>query len=583
MTEILLLLLLAVGLGWPLGHYLARVMRGGRAPLDALFLPLERGIYRLLGIDATRGMSWRGYAKAFALSNAVVGAIVWVQFMTQAWLPLNPDGIPNMRWDTALHTMVSFLTNTNQQHYSGQAQLSYLSQMVGIVGLQVVTPMMGLAIVVATLRGLTAARLVDAHASTAVALRQGWQTNTQGHASEGADRDFGNYWADVTRATLRFMLPLCLLWSALLTWQGVPATLQAGPSIAPMDAGAELKEQKIPLGPVSPMVAAKQLGSNGGGWYGPNSAVALENPTPLSNLIEMLGIVLIPVAITFMIGPLVGRRRLTAMVFGTMLLMSAASTGLSMWAETNSIAMADPAAMEGKEVRLGVASSALWSGLTTQVNNGSVNAMHDSMAPLTGGVAMVNMLVNAIWGGVGCGLQQFIVYLLLAVFLAGLMTGRTPELFGRKLETPEVRLLALLILLQPLVVLGFTAITLAIPSITGTSNPSFHGISQVFYEYTSAFANNGSGFEGLGDATYWWNLSCALVLALGRFPALIVPLTIAGLLARKRVAPEGRGTLHVETPTFALTLVAVVVILTILQFTPALVLGPIADHLTLVK
>jgi len=583
MTETLLLLLLAVGLGWPLGHYLARVMRGGRAPLDALFLPVERGIYRLLGTDATRGMSWRGYAKAFALSNAVVGAIVWVQFMTQAWLPLNPDGIPNMRWDTALHTMVSFLTNTNQQHYSGQAQLSYLSQMVGIVGLQVVTPMMGLAIVVATLRGLTAARLVDAHASTAVALRQGWQTSTQGHASEGADRDFGNYWADVTRATLRFMLPLCLLWSALLTWQGVPATLQAGPSIAPMDAGAELKEQKIPLGPVSPMVAAKQLGSNGGGWYGPNSAVALENPTPLSNLIEMLGIVLIPVAITFMIGPLVGRRRLTAMVFGTMLLMSAASTGLSMWAETNSIAMTDPAAMEGKEVRLGVASSALWSGLTTQVNNGSVNAMHDSMAPLTGGVAMVNMLVNAIWGGVGCGLQQFIVYLLLAVFLAGLMTGRTPELFGRKLETPEVRLLALLILLQPLVVLGFTAITLAIPSITGTSNPSFHGISQVFYEYTSAFANNGSGFEGLGDATCWWNLSCALVLALGRFPALIVPLAIAGLLARKRVAPEGRGTLHVETPTFALTLVAVVVILTILQFTPALVLGPIADHLTLVK
>jgi len=567
MTEILLLLLLAVGLGWPLGHYLACVMRGPRAPLDALFLPIERAIYRLLGVDATRGMSWRGYAKAFALSNLVVGVIVWVQFMTQSWLPLNPDGIPNMRWDTALHTMVSFLTNTNQQHYSGQAQLSYLSQMVGIVGLQVVTPMMGLGVVVATLRGLTATRLVDAHASTAAV----------------SDRDLGNYWADVTRATLRFMLPLCLLWSALLTWQGVPATLQAGPSIAPMDASAELKEQKIPLGPVSPMVAAKQLGSNGGGWYGPNSAVALENPTPLSNLIEMLGIVLIPVAITFMIGPLVGRRRLTAMVFGTMLLMSAASTGLSMWAETHSIAASDPAVMEGKEVRLGVASSALWSGLTTQVNNGSVNAMHDSMAPLTGGVAMVNMLVNAIWGGVGCGLQQFIVYLLLAVFLAGLMTGRTPELFGRKLEAPEVRLLALLILLQPLVVLGFTAVTLAIPSITGTSNPSFHGISQVFYEYTSAFANNGSGFEGLGDATYWWNLSCALVLALGRFPALIVPLAIAGLLARKRVAPEGRGTLHVETPTFALTLVAVVVILTILQFTPALVLGPIADHLTLVK
>ncbi|WP_396617386.1 potassium-transporting ATPase subunit KdpA [Lysobacter soli] len=567
MTEILLLFLLAVGLGWPLGLYLARVMRGGPAPLDAVFLPVERALYRVLGTDPSRGMSWRGYAKALALSNLVVGVVVWVQFMTQAWLPLNPDGIPNLRWDTALHTMVSFLTNTNQQHYSGQAQLSYLSQMVGIVGLQVVTPMMGLAVAVATLRGLFASRA---------------EPQSSGVKND-ADRDLGNYWADVTRATLRFMLPLCLLWSALLTWQGVPATLESGPTIAPIDASAELKEQKIPLGPVSPMVAAKQLGSNGGGWYGPNSAVALENPTPLSNLIEMLGIVLIPIAITFMVGPLVGRRRLTALVFGTMLMMSAASTGLSIWSEAHSATASDAAVMEGKEVRLGVSSSALWSAMTTQVNNGSVNAMHDSMAPLTGGVAMVNMLVNAIWGGVGCGLQQFIVYLLLSVFLAGLMTGRTPELFGRKIEAPEVRLLALLILLQPLVVLGFTAVTLAFPSITGNSNPSFHGISQVFYEYTSAFANNGSGFEGLGDATYWWNLSCALVLALGRFPALIVPLAIAGLLARKRVAPEGRGTLHVETPTFALTLVAVVVILTILQFTPALVLGPIADHLTLVR
>ena len=224
----------------------------------------------------------------------------------------------------------------------------------------------------------------------------------------------------------------------------------------------------------------------------------------------------------------------------------------------------------------------LWSGVTTQVNNGSVNAMHDSLAPLTGMVAMTNMLINAIWGGVGCGLSQFLVYLLLSVFLAGLMTGRTPELFGRKIEAPEVRLLALLILLQPLVILGFSAITLAIPTLTGNSNPGFHGISQVFYEYTSAYANNGSGFEGLGDATYWWNLSCAAVLALGRFPALIVPLAVAGLMARKRVAPEGPGTLHVESATFALTMIAVIVILAVLQFMPALTLGPVADHLSLI-
>lgn len=604
MIDTLFVFALAVGLGWPLGLYLARVMRGGPAPLDRAFAPLERAIYRALGTDPTRGMSWRGYAKAFVLSNLVVGAIVWLQFMTQAWLPLNPDGIPNLRWDTALHTMVSFLTNTNQQHYSGQAQLSYLSQMVGIVGLQVATPMMGLAIVVATLRGLfggrEAARSADALSGRlrdsqehdrAATPHNGVLRVTEHHRRNdevcvapqaGADRDLGNYWVDVTRATLRFMLPLCLLWTLLLTAQGVPSTLQSGPTAQIVDASVEAKEQKIPLGPVAAMVAAKQLGTNGGGWYGPNSTVALENPTPFSNLLEMLALILIPVAVTFMVGPFTGRKRLTVLVFGSMLLMSAVSTGASLWSEAYSSSTADPALMEGKEVRFGATDSALWSALTTQSSNGSVNAMHDSLAPLSGGVAMVNMLINAIWGGIGCGLQQFLVYLLLAVFLAGLMTGRTPELFGRKIEAAEVRLLALLILLQPLVVLGFSAIALALPAITGNSNPGFHGISQVFYEYTSAYANNGSGFEGLGDATYWWNLSCAAVLALGRYPALIVPLAVAGLLARKRVAPEGGGTLHVETPTFALTLIAVIVILTVLQFMPALVLGPVADHLSLV-
>lgn len=567
MFEIFLVFALAVGLGWPLGLYLARVMRGDRSRLDPLFAPLERAIYRALGTDPARGMSWRGYALAFALSNAALAVLVWALFMTQAWLPLNPDGVPNLRWDTALHTMVSFLTNTNQQHYSGQAQLSYLSQMVGIVGLQLVTPMMGLAVVVATLRGLFGGR--QALAAPGAPAR------------EGETRDLGNYWVDVTRATLRFMIPLCLLWAAFLTWQGVPSTLQGGATVSPLDRSVELKEQKIPVGPVAAMVAAKQLGTNGGGWYGPNSTVALENPTPLSNLLEVLALILIPVAVTFMVGPFTGRRKLTALVFGSMLLMSALSTGLSVWSEAYSPTSADAALMEGKETRFGADGSALWSALTTQSSNGSVNAMHDSLAPLTGGIAMVNMLINAIWGGIGCGLQQFLVYLLLSVFLAGLMTGRTPELFGRKIEAPEVRLLALLILLQPLVVLGFSAVALALPSVTGNSNPGFHGIGQVFYEYTSAFANNGSGFEGLGDATYWWNLSCAAVLALGRYPALIVPLAVAGLLARKRVAPESAGTLHAETPTFALTLIAVIAILTILQFMPALVLGPIADHLTL--
>ena len=563
MTEFFLVFALAIALGWPLGRYLAAVMRGAPMRGDALFGWLERPLYRLLGVDPAQGMDWKAYAKAFLLSNLILGMLTWGVFMTQAWLPLNPNDAPNMRWDLALHTMVSFLTNTNQQHYSGQAQLSHLAQMTGIVGLQVVTPMMGLALVVATLRGFFGGR--GDKATTPAA----------------GDADLGNYWADVIRPAVRLMLPLCLLWSLLLTWQGVPSTLQGGPVATPIDTTAQMAEQKIPVGPVAPMVAAKQLGTNGGGWYGPNSAVPLENPTPFSNLLETLGIFLIPVSIAFMVGGFTGRRKFTALVFGTMLTMSLVSTGAALWSESLSGTATDIALMEGKEVRFGDTPSALWAAVTTQTSNGSVNAMHDSLAPLTGLVTISNMLVNSIWGGIGCGLQQFLVYLLLSVFLAGLMTGRTPELFGRKIEAHEVKLLAALVLLQPLALLAFTATTLAVPSITGNSNPGFHGISQVFYEYTSAFANNGSGFEGLGDATYWWNLSTTLMLLLGRYPALIIPLAIAASLARKRAAPESPGTLQVETPTFALTLIAVVVILTLLQFMPVLVLGPIADHLAL--
>ncbi|GHH55327.1 potassium-transporting ATPase subunit KdpA [[Pseudomonas] boreopolis] len=590
MTETFLVYALAIVLAWPLGRYLAAVMRGAPMRGDALFGWVERPLYALLGVRPRHGMSWRGYVRAFLASNLVVGLLVWAVFMTQAWLPFNPNGIANLRWDTALHTMVSFLTNTNQQHYSGQAQLSYLSQMTGIVGLQVATPMMGLALVVATLRALFGGRAVappadalPAPAATgpydrdAAMLRQ---ERSRDVAGEGrAAVDVGNYWADVIRPSVRFLLPLCLLWTLLLGWQGVPSTLHGAAVAHPLDASAGMAEQKIPVGPVAAMVAVKQLGTNGGGWYGPNSTVALENPTPLANLLETLALVLIPVSVVFMVGFFTGRKRLAALVFGTMLLMSAASTSLLLWSEAHSASAASAALMEGKEVRIGADASALWAALTTQTSNGSVNAMHDSLAPLSGLVTLVDMLINAIWGGIGCGLQQFIVYLMLGVFLAGLMTGRTPELFGRKIEAREVQLLALLILLQPLVLLGLTALALALPQFTGNSNPGFHGISQVFYEYTSAFANNGSGFEGLGDGTYWWNLSCALVLALGRYPALVVPLVVAARLAAKRRAPESAGSLQIETPTFALTLVAVIVVLTVLQFMPALVLGPIAEHL----
>lgn len=566
MIEFSLALGLAIILGWPLGHYLSAVMRADPMRSDRFFALFERPLYALVGTQPERGMSWRGYASAFVLSNLVLAIIVYLILMTQAWLPLNPDKAPNMSWDLALHTMVSFLTNTNQQHYSGQAQLSYLAQMTAIVTLQIITPMMGLAIVTATLRGLFGGR------------------NAQARKREGQENqpvDLGNYWADVIRPTLRFMLPLCLLWSVLLTSQGVPATLEVGPVASPIDVQTEMRQQKIPLGPVAPMVAIKQLGTNGGGWYGPNSSVPLENPTPLSNLLETLALILIPVSLVFMIAGVTGRRRFAGLVFCTMLLMSVASAGLAIWSETGTSTAQDIALMEGKETRLGPQASAAWTALTTQTSNGSVNAMHDSLAPLTSLVAIGNMLINAIWGGIGSGLQQFLTYLLLCVFLAGLMTGRTPELFGRKIEAPEVKLLAVLVLLQPLVLLGFTAITLAVPGLAGTSNPGFHAISQVLYEYTSSFANNGSGFEGLGDATLWWNVTASVALAAGRYPALLLPLIIAALLARKRPAPQSSGSLQIETPTFALTLIAVIVTLTLLQFMPVLVLGPVADHLSL--
>ena len=567
MWEIPLTLALIVALAWPLGRYLAVALGDAPSRLDRVFGPVERLVYRLCGVDPQRGMTWQGIARAFVGTNAVLAVVVMAIFMGQGRLPLNPDGVAGLNWDLALHTMVSFLTNTNQQHYSGQAQLSYFSQLAGIVTLQVLTPAMGLAIGLAVLRGLFGGR-------------------NSGSAKEGEPRDLGNYYVDAVRASGRVLLPLALVWALLLTWQGVPNTFDGAKSATPIDTAAGVAEQIIPVGPVAPMVAIKQLGTNGGGWYGPNSAVPLENPTPLSNLIQVIGIVLLPMAIVLMIGRLTGRPKLSALVFGVMAFFSLAFIGASAWSEAQpNVALAGLAAegpnMEGKEQRFGPAASALWSTLTTQTSNGSVNAMHDSLNPTAGGVAIGGMLVNAVWGGIGCGLVGFLVYLLVTVFLSGLMIGRTPEFFGRKLEVGEMRLLSVLVLLQPVLLLAATAVTLANPALTGNSNPGLHGVSQVFYEYASAFANNGSGFEGLGDATPWWNLSCTVLLLAGRYAALLIPLAVAGRLACKRVSPVSAGTLDIETPTFAITLVAVIVLLTLLCFLPVLALGPIGEALAL--
>jgi K+-transporting ATPase ATPase A chain len=567
MFEITLIILFSLLLAWPTGFYMAGIFSAQPHASDRIFLPIEKTIYRLLGINAARGMNWRAYGSAFLLSNFLLFIAAFLLFLFQHRLPLNPDGIGALSWDLALHTAVSFITNTNQQHYSGQAQLSYFSQSVTIVTLQFVTPAMGLAVCLAVLRG----------------LRGG---NNKDIAVEGEERDLGNYYVDVSRALVRVLIPIAGILALLLTWQGVPSSYEGAAKISTLESAST--EQTIPRGPVAAMVAIKQLGTNGGGWYGPNSTNPLENPTPLSNALETIALVLIPMACVFMAGYLLRSRRFTLMSLAAMGILSLACISASVYSERQpnsafSALSASDVNMEGKEVRFGADASALWATLTTQTSNGSVNTMHDSLNPIAGLVTRAGMLINAIWGGIGCGFVNFMVYVWITVFLAGLMIGRTPEIFGRKLETPEIRLLGVLIVLPSLCILGLTAITLAIPSITGTSNPGFHGISQVIYEYVSAFANNGSGFEGLGDNTPWWNLSTSLCLALGRYLPLFIPLVIAGYLARKRVVPESSASLNLGSTTFCLTLVTVILLLNFLSFLPSMVLGPLGEALQLAQ
>ncbi len=565
--EIMLILTLALLLAWPLGAYMTGIFSGQKHWSDKVFAPVENGIFKILGINASAGMNWKSYGIAFLISNLVLGLIAFLLLMFQHLLPMNPDGIGPLSWDLALHTAVSFLTNTNQQHYSGQAQLSYLSQGFLIVTLQFVTPAMGLAVCLAVLRGLMGGRNAK-------------------DAEEGEERDLGNYYQDTVRAVLRLMLPLAALVALLLASQGVPSSYQASPTVPVLEQGQSLTEQKIPLGPVAAMVAIKQLGTNGGGWYGPNSANPLENPTPVANAIETIAIVLIPIAIVFMAGGLLRQRGFAKMSLAVMGFLSLLCVAAAIYSEQQPNAaftgLAEQAGnMEGKEVRFGTDLSALWATVTTQTSNGSVNAMHDSLNPVAGLVTRSGMLINAIWGGIGCGFVNFMVYVWIAVFIAGLMIGRTPEIFGRKLEKTEISWLGVLLVLPSAVILTFTAITVAIPAITGNSNPGLHGIAQVFYEYTSAFANNGSGFEGLGDNTPWWNISCVIVLLLGRYLPLVIPLLIAGLLAKKRQIPVSNGTLPLHNLTFAVTLVTVILILNFLSFLPSMVLGPIGEALEL--
>lgn len=560
MNDVIAVVVLTLALALPLGWYMARVFMGLPNPLDSL-APLERWLYRSLGINPQQSMDWRVYASALLGSNLLVALVAYGVLVLQGVLPLNPDGVPSMSWDLALHTVASFITNTNQQHYSGQAQLSYLSQMVVVTALQFISPAAGLAMLVAILRALRGHNFV------------------------------GNYYVDLTQAITRVLLPLSVVLALLLGWQGVPSTFGPGQTVlllqpqtaASSDASKPTNQQVIPLGPVAAMVAIKQLGTNGGGWYGPNSSVPLENPTPLSNVLQMVAILLLPVAQVVMLGFLLGNLRFAAMVFAVMTTFSLIFTTaiLAFENQPNPALLgigANAANYEGKEWRFGLDSSALWATLTTQTSNGSVNAMHDSLNPLSGLVTLIDMFINATWGGVGVGAINFLLYVVLSVFIAGLMVGRTPEWLGRKLEAREIKLASLALLLQPLLILVPTALTLAL-GVANNSNPGFHGISQVLYEYTSAFANNGSGFEGLGDNTVWWNTTTAVVLILARYIPMIAPLAIAAFLASKRSAPSTGGTLRTDSAVFGLMVFSIIVVVQLLNFVPVLVLGPIAEHL----
>ncbi|WP_353980504.1 potassium-transporting ATPase subunit KdpA [Salinicola endophyticus] len=564
MSALTLCYALLIGLALPLGLYMGRALDTHRpSALDRLFGPLEAALMRLAGVDRRASMTWSAYLLAVLKLHLLLIGLAWLVFMGQGVLPLNPDGIPGMHWDTALHTAVSFATNTNQQHYSGQAQLSYLSQTLAIVTLQFLTPATGLAVLLAITRSL---------------LRR-----PAAAAMDSAATGVGNYYLDLTRIVIRVLLPLALVTALVLVWQGVPATYQGAQRVTMLEGGAL---QTIPRGPVAAMVAIKQLGTNGGGWYGPNSSVPLENPTALADVVESVALLLIPVASLIAVAMISGRRRLLLGIGGVMLALSLSSTTLVMFSERlpnaalHGLALAGPN-LEGKELRFGSDLSALWGSWTTQTSNGSVNAMLDSFNPLGGLGLLMDMFVNVTFGGIGVGLIGYLLYLMLAAFIGSLMVGRAPELFGKPLETREMRWISLAILAQPLSVLGLSALAVSFPGLAGTSNPGYHGLSQVLYEYTSAFANNGSGFEGLADVTPWWNLSCVVALALGRFLPMLVPLAVAGWLAGKRKAPQGRGSLDLESGACVGLTAGVIVIVNLLGFLPVLVLGPIAEQLSL--
>jgi len=556
---IIAMFVLALGIAIPLGKYIAKVYAGDRTFLDPIFNPLERFFYRINGINPAQEMGWKQHMYAMLSINLVWFALSMIILMMQGSLPLNPDANPSMSADLAFNTSISFLVNCDLQHYSGESGISYLGQ-VWLLFLQFVSAATGMAAVVVLFRAFRT-------------------KNSTG---------LGNFYVNFIKSTTRILLPLSLLLAVFLLFTGMPMTFEGKDTMISLQGDTVA----VSRGPVAPFVAIKHIGTNGGGFFGANAAHPLENPSYLSNMAEMVGQFVIPLAMIFAFGYFTNKRRLSWVIFGVMtvgfFLLMVPNVLMEMKGNPAISAMgvdASLGAMEGKEMRIGAAASGFWSIATTVISTGSVNAMHDSTMPLSGMNEMLAMMVNAFYGGCGVGLLNFFIYIILAVFISGLMVGRTPEFLGKKVEAREMKIAMIIALVHPFLILVGAGLATGFPAqgASTLNNPGFHGFSEILYEYTSASANNGSGFEGLGDNTLWWNISTGIVLLLSRFLPIIGPVAIAGLMAQKKYIPEGDGTLKTDTATFGMMIFTVIAIIAALSFFPALALGPIAEHFSLLS
>jgi K+-transporting ATPase ATPase A chain len=559
-------LMLVIGI--PLGKYLAKMFAGEKVWTDFM-KPVENGIYKLSGINPNEPMDWKQFLKAMMCINLLWLVYGFFVLMYQDKLPLNPDGNPGMTADLAFNTIISFVVNCNLQHYSGESGVTYLTQHFILMFLHFVSAATGIA--------------------CAVGLFKAFRDKTT--------NDIGNFWNYFLKAITRLLLPISIVIALILTFNGTPS------SYAGKDKFISLQGDTVNVsrGPAAQMIAIKHLGTNGGGWFGANSAHPLENPNYLTNITEIVSQMIIPIAMVLCFGYFIRRKKLGWVIFGVMMIGALLLLIPSIGSETGG----NPAiakmgvsqltgSMEGKEVRIGPTATAFWSTFTTIVSTGSVNGMHDSTMALTGLWQLLGMMINGFFGGCGVGVLNYFIYLIIAVFISGLMVGRTPEFLGHKVEAREVKIAALITLLSPFLIMAGTAIAAfvftnhgnanwAVKPSAWLNNPSFHGFSEMLYEMTSSNANNGSGFEGLGDNNIFWNLSTGLLMILGRFLPIIGPVAIAGLLAKKKYIPESAGTLKTDTITFGLMTFAVILVLNALSYFPALALGPIAEFFSMPK